>query len=189
MNIMKLPCLRATARRFTVVVVAAAAAVAGCRDHQSITAPVTPPAAPNVAPPHAAYLSVSSLTPEPGSTIVVSANVRLDDSFTVASFVARIDYDPTALYFMEEVTGADMMHVLNAQEKQITVAAASAQGSSSGVLFRLRFRVDKPAGLSSLALAVSELNDPQFKSQLSSLTLPRSLRLDQSLAPIRKTLR
>jgi len=178
--------VRATTRRCALFVLAAAA-LTGCRDHQPITAPVIPQAAPDAGAPHTAYISVSNLSPEPGSTIVVSANVRLDEAFTVASFVARIDYDPTALYFMEEVAGADMMHVLNAQEKQITVAAASAQGSSSGVLFRLRFRVDKPAGLASLALAVSELNDPQFKSQLSSVTLARSLRLDQSLAPIRKT--
>jgi hypothetical protein len=172
--------------RFTLSVLIAAMTVSGCQDRPPIVAPVIPQPAPNVASPRTAYLSVSDLTPEVGSTIVVSANVRLDESFTVASFVAQIDYDPTALYFMEEAAGADMMHVLNAQETRITVAAASAQGSSSGVLFRLRFRVDKQDGLKSLALAVKELNDPQFKSQLATVALTPSLRLDRSLAPTRQ---
>lgn len=169
--------------RLTLIVPLAAAMLVACRDRETIVAPaaVVPATPPSVPVPHSVYLSVSSLTPEIGSEIVVSANVRLDNAFSVASFLARLDYDATMLTYAGEEPGSDMMHVVNPQVKQITVAAASAQGSTSGVLFRLRFRVDDPAGLSSLNLVLNDLNDVNYQSQVSSVTLVPTLRLDRAL--------
>jgi hypothetical protein len=155
----------------------------GCRDRQPATAPVTPAPPPNLAPPHSAYLSISDLTPAAGSIIIVAAKVRLDDAFTVASFVAQLGYDASALTYLGEEPGSEMMHVVNAQANQITVAAASAQGSSSEVLFTLRFRVAKPAGVSSLAFSLSELNDGQYQSQIAALKMAPSPLLDRKLTP------
>jgi hypothetical protein len=154
----------------------------GCRDQQPATAPIIPSPPPNVAAPHSAYLSISDLTPEPGSVVVVAAKVRLDDAFAVASFVAQLGYDASALTYLGEEPGSEMMHVVNAQAKQITVAAASAEGSSSGVLFALRFRVEKAGGVGSLALSLSELNDAQYHSQVAALKMSPSLSLDRTLA-------
>lgn len=169
--------------------IAVAVLLGGCQDRSPVTAPpaIQQTAQPAVEGPGAAYLSVSNLTPVSGSTIVVAGNVRLDDSLTIASYVARLTYDHAALVFLDEVAGSDMMHVVNAQSNQVTIAAASAQGSTSGSLFKLRFRVDDPAGLASLSLAISELNDRQFMSRVGSLKMSQTLRFDRSLVPTRVT--
>jgi hypothetical protein len=170
--------------RLTIIAPLAAVMLTACRDRQAITPPaaVVPAAPPSVPAPHSVYLTVSNLAPDIGSEIVVAANVRLDNSISVASFLAHLDYDATMLTYMGEDPGSDMMHVVNPQVKQITVAAASAQGSASGVLFRLRFRVDDPAGLGSLSLRLDDLNDVNYQSQVASMRLLPTLLLDRSLS-------
>src|SRR4051812_41092262 len=104
-------------------------AVAACGDRDVVAADPAQSPSPTVMAPRSVYLSLSNVTPEPGAIIVVAANVKLDDSFAIASFVARLGFDPTTLEYLGEEPGADMMHVINAIDRQITVAAASAQGS------------------------------------------------------------
>ena len=164
------------------------AALAGCTDRQPIAEPILPQApAPSPVRQRDVYLSVSDAAPEAGSTIIVAANVGVGDSLSVASFVARLAYDASALHFMGEIEIPDMMRVVNPQATQVIVAAASASGSSADRLFKLRFRVDNPAGLKSLSLTIDEMNDRQFNSQLSVLKLSSSLRLDRALVSGRVT--
>jgi hypothetical protein len=164
-------------------IVAFMVAAAACRGKDAQTAPVIPPAPPPAAPPHSVYLSVSNLNPERGGTIIVAANVRLDDSFSIASFVGRVGFDPSALQFEGEEPGSDMMHVVNAQAKEVTVAAASARASSNPVLFKLRFHVNDPAGVASLTLDIGELHDGTYHDQMATLRPSSSLVVDRLLAP------
>ena len=172
--------------RLRLIALVLSTALIGCQDREPIAAPIAPQApAPAATLQRVAYISVSDLNPDAGSTIVVVGNVGVSDSLSVASFVARLAYDPTTLHYLDEVQLPDMMRVVNPQEKQITVAAASATGSSDGRLFKVRFRVDNPAGLASLGLSLDEMNDRQFNSQLSTLTFSPALHLDRSLVPDR----
>ena len=172
--------------RIPVIALALSALLIGCQERQPVTAPATP-AAP-VPPPsalHDAYLSVSTLTPEAGGTVVVAGTVGLGGSLSVASFVAHLDYDASALHFMNEIELPDMMRVVNPLAGQVIVAGASSTGSANGRLFKLRFRVDNPAGLGSLALRVTELNDREFISQLAAIKTSPALRLDPTLVSTR----
>lgn len=162
-------------------------ALTACDRRERFAAPDTTAAPP---PPAAleriAYLSISDLSPRVGSMVVVAGNVRIDDSLSVASFRVRLGYDDTALSFLDEIAVPGGMRVVNPQAREIIVAGASAEGSRDGTLFLLRFRVNDPAGLGSLVLAVDELNDARYASHTSALTRSSKLVLDQKLALGRK---
>lgn len=153
-------------------------ALTGCQDRERPVAPTAPGTAPATLQ-RVAYLSVSDLAPEAGSTIVVTGNIGAGDSLAIASFKVRVAYDAKALHYLGDVELPGMMRVVNAQDAEIVVAGASGNGSADGRLFAMRFRVDEAAGLKSLALSIDELNDTDFKSRLPSLKQDPRLQLDR----------
>jgi hypothetical protein len=159
-------------------------ALTGCQDRDPSVAPVAPATGP--APmQRVAYLSVSDLAPEVGSTIIVAANVGVGDSLAIASFKVRLAYDAKALYYLGDVELPGMMRVVNPQASEIIVAGASGSGSADGRLFAMKFRVDDATGLKSLALSVDELNDTNFNNRLPSLKQDSRLQLERKLAGVR----
>lgn len=174
--------------RFQLTTLVLAMALVGCQeDREPIAAPVVATQPAPAAAQRVAFLSVSSLMPDTGSTIVVAGNVGSGESSSIASFVVRLAYDATALHYVREVQLPGMMRVVNPREIEIIVAAASGSGSSDGRLFAVEFRVDDPAGLSSLVLVLNEVNDREFNSQLSSITQSSTLVLDKKLTAGRST--
>jgi hypothetical protein len=115
------------------------------------------------------------------STIVVTGNVDVGDSLSLASYKVRLAYDQRALYLIGAIDVPGMMRVVNAHGSEITVAGASGSGSTDGRLFAMEFRVDDPAGLESLALYVDELNDVNFNSGLATVKRESRLRLERKL--------
>lgn len=155
-------------------------ALTGCQDRERPIAPTAPGNAPATLQ-RIAYLSVSDLTPEVGSTIVVTGNIGAGDSLAIASFKVRVAYDAKALYYLGDVELPGMMRVVNAQDAEIVVAGASASGSADGRLFAMKFRVDDAAGLKSLGLSIDELNDTDFNSRLPSLKQDSRLQLERKV--------
>jgi hypothetical protein len=159
-------------------------ALTGCQDRELNVAPAAPATGP--APmQRVAYLSVSDLAPEVGSTIIVAGNVGVGDSLAIASFKVRLAYDSKALYYLGDVELPGMMRVVNPQVSEIIVAGASGSGSADGRLFAMKFRVDDATGLKSLALSVDELNDTNFNNRLPSLKHDSRLQLERKLAGVR----
>jgi hypothetical protein len=151
------------------LVLAVTAALGACRDRDTAApADTSSPVPPEM---HGAvYLGVSDMSPKVGDTIVVTANVGVDDSLSVASFVTRLDFDARGIAYVGEVQLPGMLRVVNPRTGEVTVAGASAQASAqNGVLFALRFRIDDPQAMRSFALTVDELNDSNYTSQLSAL--------------------
>ena len=155
-------------------------ALTACQDRERPVAPTAPSTAP-ASMQRIAYLSVSDLTPAVGSTITVTGNIGAGDSLAIASFKVRLAYNAKALHYLGDIELPGMMRVVNPQPAEIVVAGASGEGSADGRLFAMNFRVDDAAGLTSLALAVDELNDTNFNSRLPSLKQDSRLQLDRKL--------
>jgi hypothetical protein len=154
-----------------------------CDRRDRLAAPDSSSARPApAAPARSAYLSVSTLSPEAGASVVVAATVKVDGDLSLGSYRVRLGYDPTMLHFLEEVPSQGMMRVVNPQSDQVIVVGASSSSSSDGRLFTLRFRVDDPAGLNSLVLRIDELNDGAFLDQKQTVTRASRLQLDSTLA-------
>ena len=171
--------------RLHVTTLLLATALTGCQDREPIAAPIfaaTAPPAPAMQ--RVAFLSVSSLTPDAGSMVVVEGNIGDGESSSIASFVVRLAYDATALHFVREVQLPGMMRVVNPQGKEIIVAAASGSGSSDSRLFAVEFLVDDPVGLASLVMTLNEVNDREFNSQLALITSSPILVFDKRLAAL-----
>lgn len=153
-------------------------AVAGCQDRAPVAAPpvVQPPAAPEQ---RVASLRVSDLWPSVGDTVVVTGIVAVGDSMSVASFRVRLRYNARLLRYVDEVDLPGMLRVVNPRSSEVVVAGASGTASPDGRLFSLRFRVDEAGALESLSLAVDELNNSEFISQLSMLRRSSQLLLDR----------
>ena len=155
---------------------------AACDRRDRLAAPDSTSARPTpAAPARSAYLSVSNLSPEGGASVVVAGTVTIDGELSLGSFRVRLGYDPTMLHFLEEVPSQGMMRVVNPQSGEVIVVGASSSSSSDGRLFTLRFRVDDPAGLSSLVLRIDELNDGAFLDQKQTVTRASRLQLDSTL--------
>jgi hypothetical protein len=153
----------------------------GCDRRNRFAPPDSAVASPPPAPARAVFLSVSSLAPDSGGTIVVAATMSVDNSLSLGSFRARLVFDSSRIAFLEEVTTPGMMRVVNPQSGEIVVVGASAGPATDGRLFTLRFRVVDPAGVGSLALRIDELNDAGFTDQLSTVTNSARLVLDTTL--------
>lgn len=175
--------LRSRGRSYSYAAAAALCiALIGCKDQQVVAAPKAPIAPPPATPTRAAFLSVSDLSPLVGSTVIVTGNVAIDDSLSLASFKVRLAYDRKTLHYLDAIELPGMMRVINAQASEIIVAGASGSGSTDGRLFAMHFRVDDPAGLETLALYVDELNDIHFNSGLSSVRRESRLHLERQLS-------
>jgi hypothetical protein len=108
-----------------------------------------------------AGLVASTLSPGAGDTIVVLARVTAGpDVRAVASFTARLSYDPARLSFVGEVARADeAMRVINAEiPGDLRVSGIASRGIQSGDLVGLRFVANGSGGAGTLQLAVDQLH-------------------------------
>lgn len=172
--------------RVSIVTLALSTVLIACQDHEPAAAPDPIEAPSNRESARVVHLTVSDITPLAGSTIVVAGNIGPDDSLSIASFRARLEYDGRALVYLGEAELPGMMRVVNPRTNEIIVVGATAQPATDGRLFAIRFRVDDPRGLETLLLSVDELNDARFASQLASLTPSSRLQLDGKLDAMRK---
>lgn len=154
----------------------------GCERRDRLAAPDSASAVPpRGQPQRVAYISVSDLAPEPGTTVLVAGTLGIGDTISLGSYRVRLAYDTTRLTYAGEVTLPGMFRVVNPTSGEIIVVGASSGSSSDGKLFALRFRVDDPAGLESLLLRIDELNDGQFSNQMQTVTRSSRLVLDRGL--------
>ncbi len=132
-------------------------------------------------PARAAYLSISDMAPEAGAVVVVAGTLKVGDSLSLGSFRVRLSFDSTKLRFIDDISGQDMMRVVNPLAGDIVIVGASSSASSDGRLFALRMRVDDPAGISSLVLRIDEMNDVAFTDQRATITNAAAIVHDRSL--------
>jgi hypothetical protein len=165
----------------TVVALGLLAATASCERRNRLAAPDSTVASPPPAPDPAVFLSVSDIAPDSGGTIVVAASMGVDGSLSLGSFRVRLVFDSSRLSFLDEVTTPGMLRVVNPRPGDIIVVGAGSGTATQGRLFTLRLRVIDPAGMSSLALRIDELNDAAFADQRPSVTNSSRLVLDSTL--------
>ncbi|HET9425505.1 MAG TPA: hypothetical protein VFO55_09050 [Gemmatimonadaceae bacterium] len=171
-------------RASLLLMLAVSVAVSGCERREPFAEPDSTSAPPPlVQPERTAYLSVSDLAPDSGGTIVVAGTIGVGESMTLGSFRVRLSYDSASLVYLEEIPAPGMMRVVNPRSGEVIVAGASSGTSADGRLFALRFRVVDPRGLESLSLAIDELNDGNFTSQVQTVTRSSRIVLDRGLVP------
>jgi hypothetical protein len=134
---------------------------------------------PAVEPRHGVYLSVSSLAPRAGDTVVVAATLA-DDSIALGSFRVRLAFDATRIRYAGELPVGGMRVVNPARDSVVVVGVAGS--SPEHRLFELRFRVIDATALQSLLLRVDELNDAGFSNRAEQIPLQAALVLDAALA-------
>lgn len=153
------------------------AALVACRD----TLPVAPEA-PRAPEETVARLSLSDPAPLEGTTFVVAVEVRRPaQSPRVASFIARITFDSTALEVVATTPVAGVMTAINATPGFVSAAGATATGIDGAQLFAVRFRALKPGVAGSLTLAMDELNDVTYASRMSGLRVLGAPTIDRTL--------
>jgi hypothetical protein len=157
-------------------------AATGCDRRDRFAAPdsTSAPEKPAV-PARGAYLSVSDMSPEAGSDIIVTGTLAVSDKLSLGSFRVRLGFDSTKLRFLEEIPSPDMMRVVNPRAGDVIVVGASSTPSVDGKLFTFRLRVEDPAGINSLVLRIDELNDTAFRDQRATVTQAAALVHDRSL--------
>lgn len=151
----------------------------GCDRRPPVAGIDTVRSAPAPRPQRGIYLSVSSLAPRAGDTIVVAATLA-EDSISLGSFRVRLAYDRTRMEFAGDAPVGGL-RVVNPARDEIIVAGASGS-TPEHRLFELRFRVDDPTGLQSLLLRIDELNDASFANRAQQVAQPAALVLEPSLA-------
>ena len=128
---------------------------------------------PPAAPPGAsiAELIVSDAAPYAGATITLTARVRPGARLAaVASYKARLTYDPAGLTFVDAPSLPTGIRALNSGTAGTIVAAGAApKGFTDGQLFVVRFTVIDPSALRRLELTVEQLGGSDFRDQLPAL--------------------
>ena len=153
-----------------------------CERRDRFAAPDTTSATPIASlPPRSAYLSISDLSPKPGSTVLVAGSLSIGGDLTVGSYRVRLGYDSARLHFVEEVPSPGTMRVVNPRPGDVIVAGAAGGGAADGRLFTLRLRVDDPSAINSLVLRIDELTDTDFTDQKQTVTRASKLILDRTL--------
>jgi hypothetical protein len=168
----------------TLALICAMTIATGCDRRDRFAAPDSSHPATPAVPERSAYLSVSDLSPEAGTIVIVTGTLRVSDHLSLGSFRVRLGYDSTKLRFLEDVTSAEMLRVVNPRVGDLIIVGASSGGSIDGRLFAFRFRVDDPTGVNSLALRIDELNDLEFRNQKETVTAASALIADKSLAKL-----
>lgn len=127
--------------------------VMACTEQATTRAPGTPE------PTMDASLTVSNLSPEPGSTVDVYAQIGTATPGLVGSYTARIRYDSTALRYQEEIPIADgAMRATNAASGLVRFAGAATAGVPAGRLAGYRFIVLRSGAMRTMQLVVDEVH-------------------------------
>jgi hypothetical protein len=105
-----------------------------------------------------AALVISDLTPPVGGALIVSVQAIAKQG-AVASYTARINYDPAALRFDGEIAINDNgMRASNPSSGLVRFAGAAATGFTDGRLASYRFAVLQPNSARTLSLVVDEMH-------------------------------
>ena len=161
-------------------IVALAVLAAGCAIDRPLPTAAIPAAARLV--PRESYVIASDSTVPAGGALVVTGNV---DAATggerVASFVARLKYDPRQLEFISDEAVSGVMRAVNPGDGVVVVAGATASGIPDTRLFVLHFRARVAVTQPALTLAIDELNTVQYVSRISTLRTTGAIRFDRKL--------
>lgn len=153
----------------SLVVLVATAACDDNRDRPSITAPMAPTSG------TVAFLDVSNPNAPAGALVTVTATARQAQSLAkVGAFAARLSFDAAGLTYVGESV-LPGMRAVNPKGGEIIAAGASSEGFADGRLFAVTFRVVNPAALTSLTLAITELNGTDFGNHLTALDVRSQL--------------
>lgn len=112
----------------------------------------------NPAPAVEAALLLSDSAPPVGGALLVSVQVIAKQG-AVASYTARINYDPAALRFDGEIAINDKgLRATNPSPGLVRFAGAAAAGFTDGRLASYRFAVLRPNSARTLSLVVDEMH-------------------------------
>ncbi len=170
--------MKGTIRRAVLVGLLATLAACGSDGRQAV-GPTTPSAA---ATRRESYLAVSDTAVSPGTVLTVSANVdTASGGERIASYLARLRFDPHQLAYVSEEPIAGVLSAVNASAGEVVVAGASATGLPGARLFVLHFRalakVDAPA----LSLEIDQLNTVSYASRTRQIVRVPEVRFDRLL--------
>jgi hypothetical protein len=168
-----------SARGFRIVLALAGLLSVACERHTPMAGIDTEQPKPVLQPQRGVYLSVSSLTPAVGDTVVVAATLA-EDSLALGSFRVRLAFDGARMKYVGDAPVGGM-RVVNPSPEEIIVVGASS-GSAEHRLFELRFRMIDANGLQSVLLKIDELNDASFTNRVQEIAQPSALVLDGSLS-------
>jgi hypothetical protein len=105
-----------------------------------------------------AALVVSDSAPAVGAALLVSVRA-LTNQGAVASYTAKINYDPAVLRFEGEVAASDnALRANNASAGVVRIAGAAATGFTNGQLASYRFAVLGANSVKTLSLVVDEMH-------------------------------
>ena len=136
------------------IAVAATTIAYGCTEPVQSAPPKTP-----IDAPLEARLEPGDRSPQVGSIVRVALALKGGHASDVASFTARIAYDPTRLRYLDEVAIEDgATRVINPQHGVLRVAGIAPAGFPDGKLSVVRFTVLGRDALSSLRLTVDEMH-------------------------------
>lgn len=137
--------------RASVLVTAAVFSVACSESYRSTVAQ-------NPVPAVEAALVVSDSAPAVGAALLVSVRAIAKQG-VVASYTAKINYDPAALRFDGELAANDnALRANNASAGVVRIAGAAATGFTNGQLASYRFVVLSPNSVRTLSIVVDEMH-------------------------------
>jgi len=148
----------------SVLVTAAVFSVACSESYRSTVAQ-------NPVPAVEAALVVSDSAPAVGAALLVSVRAIATQG-AVASYTAKINYDPATLQFDGEVAMSDnALRASNASPGVVRIAGAAATGFATGQLASYRFVVLSPNSVRTLSLVVDEMHMIDRVDAKSTLTV------------------
>ncbi|MBV6522020.1 MAG: hypothetical protein MNPFHGCM_02164 [Gemmatimonadaceae bacterium] len=142
--------------RSCLVVLLTAAAASGCRDNMPAEQPLARVSGSAVE----SHLIISTATPRVGDDVVVLVRVDAGPEVQpIASFTARLHYDPLRLRFVREQDPGDgAVRVLNPQDGQVRMAGIAQRGFAGGKLVAVRFTALANNVSEGLAVTFDELH-------------------------------
>lgn len=164
------------------MLVAMLAAIAACSNDQRVPAEPTAPSVPAAGHRRASYLAVSDTAVSSGATLTVSANVdTASGGERIASYLARVRFDPHQLAYVSEEPISGVLSAVNAGDSEVVVAGASAEGLPDARLFVLHFRALGTVKDPTLALEIDELNTVSYTNRTHQVSNLPQVRFDRRL--------
>jgi hypothetical protein len=130
-----------------------------------------------------AYMAVSDAAPPPGGQFTVAVRTKRGSAVgPVGSFTLRLLFDSTKMRFVEHARSELGMVMANgATPGVLTAAGASANGFTNDELLFATFIALGPDPVSSLTIAVTELNSVAFENHRNRLIVSPAVVRDNRL--------